>query len=176
MLEPVVQDYIRACTELDREDFCLQVGAPVLVARRVAEEQTFQTASTEMQYARKPVRGKRKRALEPMLRVLELRRDTEGSTGQMGVGRAEENDVVIQDETVSTQHALFFQDVRTGVTMLQDLESTNGTTINGNLLVPGRAVELKDKDEIFFGDAAFVFFTPGGFYDELCRMMAPMLS
>jgi len=176
MLEPIVQDYIGACTKLSREAFCKQVGVPVLVSRTTRDEQTFQLASTEMQYSKagtKPARGKK---LDHQLPVLELRKDSSGPGDQISVGRAEENDIVIHDETVSANHAVFMTEAHTGRLLLQDFESTNGTTINGKLLVPGRALELRDGDELSFGDTVFVFYTPAGLFDELKRMLAPVES
>jgi FHA domain-containing protein len=171
MLEPVVQDYIRACTELDRDAFCQQVGGPVLISKAAKKMQTFQLAATDMHFDRAHSPKPKKANLSHQLPVLELRKDAEGSSGQMGIGRAEENNVVINDETVSQQHAVMFRDARTDITMLQDLESTNGTTINGKLLVPGRAVELRDGDQVSFGDSLYIFFTASGLYDALDQMI-----
>lgn len=167
MLEPVVQDYIRACTELDKDAFCKQVGGPVLISKAAKKLQTFQLAATDMHFDRDHRPKTKKPTLSHQLPILELRKNT----AEMGVGRAEENYVVINDETVSQQHAVLFRDARTDITMLQDLESTNGTNINGKLLVPGRAVELRDGDQLSFGDALFIFFTAAGLYDALDQII-----
>ncbi|MBW1808397.1 MAG: FHA domain-containing protein [Deltaproteobacteria bacterium] len=176
MLEPVVQDYIRACTELDKDAFCMQVGGPVLISKAAKKLQTFQLAATDMHFDRDHRPKAKKANLSHQLPVLELRKDADGPSGQIGVGRAEENTVVINDETVSQQHAVLFRDTRTDITMLQDLESTNGTTINGKLLVPGRAVELRDGDRISFGDSLFIFYTAAGLYDTLDQMINPPIE
>lgn len=50
---------------------------------------------------------------------------------------------------VSRQHALItYQD---GALYIEDLESTNGTRINGFQLIPGRSYRLRDGDELEFG-------------------------
>ena len=55
--------------------------------------------------------------------------------------------------------------------MLQDLDSTNGTSVNNTMLRPGRAEELKEGDTISFGETEFLFFTPGGLYDEIAKLV-----
>jgi hypothetical protein len=169
MLEPTIQDYIKAFIELDHEAFCRQVEVPVLVFRGAEDESTFQQAATQMQYRTRPGGARRGDVdIDHQSPVIELRKPgVEGAT-QFGVGRSEENDLVILDETVSSRHATMFRD-DTGSYMLQDLESTNGTTLNGTLLLPGRAVELRDGDVVSFGDAEYVFFTPLGLWQEIQR-------
>lgn len=172
MLEPIVQDYIRACTEMDRDGFCRRLDAPVLVARTADEIPTFQMAATGMATPERPSpAGRQASLLAPRMPVLELRKASGGEAYELGVGRSEENDVVILDETVSSRHARVIQE-RTGVFMLQDLDSTNGTTLNKRPLLAERAVELRDGDAIAFGDAEYVFFTPGGLYDAIEQMVA----
>jgi len=169
VLEPVVQDYLDASIKLDCEAFCEQVGAPVLIVRRSPQEQTFQLAATQMHDSQKKGHNKRPK-IGHQLPVLELRCGR-GSSGEVSIGRAEENGIMIPDETVSARHARFFRVRTSGVMLLEDLESTNGTTINGKAVLPGRAFELNDGDELTFGDTRFVFFYPRGFYSALQEMM-----
>jgi pSer/pThr/pTyr-binding forkhead associated (FHA) protein len=68
------------------------------------------------------------------------------------IGRAPLNQIVIDHPTVSGQHAVF---LRTGESyLLKDLNSTNGTQINGNFVTDA---ELKDGDTIRFGSVTAVF-------------------
>ena len=61
------------------------------------------------------------------------------------VGRAPSNHIVINHPTVSAQHAAL---LRTGDSYsLKDLNSTNGTQINGDFVTDA---ELKDGDTIRF--------------------------
>jgi pSer/pThr/pTyr-binding forkhead associated (FHA) protein len=171
MLEPLLQDYFRLCAGLDRDAFVKRT-APVLIAKAVRDELTFQAATTEMLGYEKYAQGDDgKSELKHTLPVIELRVNKPSGVQEMSIGRSEENDVVIHDETVSSRHAVFFKEAGSGIYMIYDLESTNGTTINGTALVPGRAVELRDRDNITFGDAEFVFFSPGGLYDEIQRII-----
>ena len=73
------------------------------------------------------------------------------------IGRAPLNDIVIDNPFVSAQHAMLLQ--LGNSYWLKDLNSTNGTYINGLLFTYG---ELKDGDRIRFGSVISV-------YAERCR-------
>ena len=64
------------------------------------------------------------------------------------VGRALDNDVVLNIPFVSDYHLELFQDVE-GNVFMTDLKSSNGTFVNGKRLVG--FVMLRDKDEVFLG-------------------------
>jgi pSer/pThr/pTyr-binding forkhead associated (FHA) protein len=68
------------------------------------------------------------------------------------IGRAPSNDVVIDDPTVSAQHASLTKSP-SGY-RLRDLGSTNGTQINGVSITDA---ELNDGNEIRFGYVTGVF-------------------
>jgi pSer/pThr/pTyr-binding forkhead associated (FHA) protein len=73
------------------------------------------------------------------------------------IGRASLNDIVIDNPVVSAQHAMLS---KVGDTYwLKDLNSTNGTHINGLLFTYG---ELKDGDTIRFASVIAIF-------SERCR-------
>ncbi len=69
------------------------------------------------------------------------------------IGRAEYNDLVIPDESVSTSHAKLLR--REGVWILVDLESTNGTQVDGERIsadtpiAPGTMVRFGDVQVVF---------------------------
>ncbi len=72
--------------------------------------------------------------------------DWTGAQRELVIGRHEACDVVLGDPAVSRRHArLWFRD---GSWVLQDLESTNGTTVNGTRV--GRC-EVRPGDRIVFG-------------------------
>ncbi|MCH9277035.1 FHA domain-containing protein [Bifidobacterium amazonense] len=53
-------------------------------------------------------------------------------TGEsISLGRAASNTVVLDDEFVSSHHARVYQDPATGDWAIEDLNSTNGTVVNG---------------------------------------------
>src|SRR5690349_10631137 len=74
----------------------------------------------------------------------------------VNIGRAEYNDIVLAEESVSTQHAKLQR--REGVWILVDLGSTNGTFVDGEKLsgetpvAPGSTIRLGDASEVFEPD------------------------
>jgi FHA domain-containing protein len=73
--------------------------------------------------------------------------------GGLSVGRSKEADVRIDDRYASSIHARFFS--REGAFYVEDMNSTNGTLLNGATL-QGEA-ELIDGDTVQIGDTAFRF-------------------
>ena len=65
------------------------------------------------------------------------------------VGRGEDNDVVLNDPTISKYHLEIFVDVE-GNVFLTDLESKFGTKVNGKLI--NDSIELNPFDEVTIGD------------------------
>ena len=86
--------------------------------------------------------GRRACSAVPLLLALE-----QAESAQMLLGRHPRCDVVLSDPTVSRRHAqLTFRD---GVWVIQDLVSTNGTTVNG---VPIGRATLHAGDIVALGD------------------------
>ncbi len=76
------------------------------------------------------------------------------------IGRAPSNQIVVDHPSVSAQHAVL---LRTGISYsLKDLNSTNGTQINGDCVTDA---ELKDGDSIRFGSVTAIF---AGVYRKRC--------
>ncbi len=71
--------------------------------------------------------------------------------GLMTIGRARDNDLVLEDGRVSRHHARLQS--RAGSLVLTDLDSTNGTVVNGSRI---REVVLGDGDRIEIGDSVLV--------------------
>ncbi|HUA33944.1 MAG TPA: FHA domain-containing protein [Candidatus Binataceae bacterium] len=71
------------------------------------------------------------------------------------VGSHRSNDIVLDDTTVSRNHATIAR--RLGRFTLTDLDSTNGTIVNGKR-IKGAAI-LKPGDEVRFGAMRFAFLT-----------------
>src|SRR3712207_2671003 len=67
----------------------------------------------------------------------------------MTLGRDNNNDIVLDEPTVSRQHALLLCDAD-GLRLI-DLESTNGTLLNGVPLPPEQPQRLNDGDLIQLG-------------------------
>ncbi len=77
--------------------------------------------------------------------------DWDGGTASLSIGRHHECDVVLSEPVVSRRHALLrFRD---GRWILQDLESRNGTFVNGVRV--GRC-ELRPGDSVALGGTSLV--------------------
>lgn len=79
-------------------------------------------------------------------------RQIEISNDAFSIGRASTNQLHLEDQTVSRDHAVFRYSQ--GMWFLQDQESTRGTYING---IRTDAVRLNDGDEIGIGPFRFQF-------------------
>ncbi len=77
--------------------------------------------------------------------------------GEDVIGRGKGCEIKIDDNFLSHNHARIFKE-KDGF-YLEDLDSTNGTFLNGKEL-KGEAVELLDGDRIMIGQVEFMFLRP----------------
>ena len=61
------------------------------------------------------------------------------------LGRGEDNDIVLYDNAASVQHAKIHYDHLTHIVTIQDLESTNGTFINGKRIHNPQILQHDDQ-------------------------------
>jgi len=84
--------------------------------------------------------------------------------GRTRIGRDAHNEIVIQDDTISSEHAVI--QLEGGRYWLEDLRSTNGTKHRDTRLAAGQRVPLKGGDHIRFADVDLMFvaagYVPGG--------------
>ena len=71
------------------------------------------------------------------------------------IGRGTDTDIRLTDHAVSRRHAEIR--IANGATMLNDLQSTNGTTVNG---VTVTTTALSDGDEIRIGETVLTYRAP----------------
>ncbi|HZW12833.1 MAG TPA: FHA domain-containing protein [Noviherbaspirillum sp.] len=65
---------------------------------------------------------------------------------RISIGRAPQNDIVLEDQAISSEHAVIA--IVQGDALLEDLDSTNGTKVNGQ---PVKKHFLHDGDLIELG-------------------------
>jgi len=70
------------------------------------------------------------------------------------IGRNPTTDVTLLDENISREHALILFDADAGTYTIEDLQSTNGTKVNGKGV---RSQALVHGDEIQIGHTVFRF-------------------
>ncbi len=74
------------------------------------------------------------------------------------IGRNPTTDITLLDEGISREHAIILFDVETSTYTIEDLQSTNGTKVNGKRV---RSAKLCHGDEIELGHTRFRFDLPG---------------
>ena len=67
------------------------------------------------------------------------------------MGRSSHNDIQINDIMVSRKHLKIFSTGR--AFFIEDLRSTNGTFLNGEMIIPGECYELRESDTIVIGNS-----------------------
>jgi pSer/pThr/pTyr-binding forkhead associated (FHA) protein len=70
------------------------------------------------------------------------------------IGRNPTTDVTLLDENISREHAIILFDSQHDSYTIEDLQSTNGTKVNGKGV---RSHDLDPGDEIQIGHTRFVF-------------------
>jgi hypothetical protein len=79
------------------------------------------------------------------VRSLEIRADT------IHIGRAPENDIQIDDSSVSRKHLIIRWKLNKA--FITDLKSKNGTIVNGKKIPPGHEIEVKEGIPVGIGKA-----------------------
>ncbi len=70
------------------------------------------------------------------------------------IGRNPTTDITLLDENISREHAIILFDPDTNIYVIEDLQSTNGTKVNGKGI---RSHDLEEGDEIQIGHTRFNF-------------------
>jgi hypothetical protein len=164
----ILQDFIRLVLEIDRDGFNRRVEVPVLISEFPPAGFALRESQTRLLKENKRTPLSRSLILKGhQLPTREVRQVRPGPSGQVRLGREPDNDLVIGDSTVSSHHAVFIGDVRTGTCQLVDIGSKNGTQVNDTRLIVGKQVVLFDGDLLTFGDSSHLFFYSGGLYDVI---------
>jgi hypothetical protein len=100
-------------------------------------------------------------ATDPLVLTVEK---SQGSANPfaMGVtiGRVENNDIFVDDASVSRFHAWLQHDERKNEWLVCDAESKNGSWLDGNKLSPNQKVKVVDGSLLRLGDAELRFLLP----------------
>ncbi len=70
------------------------------------------------------------------------------------IGRNPTNDITLVDDGISREHTMILFDADEGGYVIEDLQSTNGTKVNGKRV---RSAPLSDGDEVEIGHTNFLF-------------------
>lgn len=97
------------------------------------------------------------RAFLLVLRGPERGREYEIKTNPTIIGRDEKADVVLTADCVSRRHSLIAY--KDGGYFLKDMDSTNGTKLNGSFISRGKEEPVTNEDRIELGDVLLQFFS-----------------
>ena len=111
------------------------------------------------------------RKRHPPVRFMPIRRpkqeEDQPADPWLSIGRMSDSDIMINDYTISKQHARLREDTSNGVFQLEALGSTNGTWHNQTKIDPHAHVILRSGDQVRFGRHIFTFLNARRFYDFL---------
>lgn len=93
--------------------------------------------------------------------------DTMNAVLEVSIGRTPNNDIVIDDESVSRFHAVIGLDEKSGQWSLSDMGSSNGTFVRGERITPEAPFALGDEEALLFGSVSARFLTPHAFFRYL---------
>jgi hypothetical protein len=152
----------------DRAGFLAQVRSPLLVWESPPAQ------SHELQWVtHSGVCSQRPTSSDPLIfevRKVEHARPS-GLAFGITLGRAANNDIMLDDSTVSRFHASFQQEERTGVWYLNDAESQNGSFVEGARVSPRLPAPLTSGASLGFGDVRVLFLMPESFVDWVFSRM-----
>jgi hypothetical protein len=86
----------------------------------------------------------------------------------LSVGRLPDNDLVIDDPSVSKRHAQLSWDGSQQRCRVEDLGSLNGTSLNG-VMLRRREAPLNDGDLLVFGDTGYLYMLTETLHGRLAR-------
>lgn len=87
------------------------------------------------------------------------------------IGRSPDSDIVFATTAISKLHAYIFESEDGYSYEIIDADSTNGTRVNDEELVPFQGQPLVNLDRVDFGRVIrAVYFTPRGFYEFLQQL------
>jgi hypothetical protein len=168
MLSAHVSRYLRNRGEFERS------LAPALLvfspppAPEPGEEEGDEYLMRTVTHAGAPTLGCREPVVFP---VLKSRTNAFGRG--ITVGRTGNNDVVLDDGSVSRFHAWFARPEGQEGFLLTDAGSKNGSWVGGVRLTPRQAVSVKDGVRLRFGQVEVAFYTASSFVRMLTVRMAP---
>ncbi len=154
-----LQDFLEDSLELDEESFRKRHGNAFLLhggAIRLSAE-VKHTETGGALGGRKKVKFSRPRTDYLVFPV--RKRGESSSSGFISVGRAEKNDVVVPDVSLTRVHA-FFKQSDDGRFFFLDGASKNGTFLNDEIVPAwgeGEPAELASGDRVRFGSMEFTF-------------------
>ncbi len=154
---------------LEGADFVLKVGPIALIQQPTAPD-SLAPAPAPVDPETAPLPTLNSETAKPLVRfgdllVVTFADPSPGGAVQFEIGRDPENDLVVQDPSVSGRHASIQWDGQRGI--IVELGSVNGTFINLQKIWARAA--LTTGDRLSFGRSTFVYLLAADFRKQLRR-------
>lgn len=171
-----LQTYLTHRRDLTKKAFMQRFNHPFLVeelVQRGSGEKNFEFAT--LQISKEEVKSllgltPGGTAKNQVRRV--VKRASNAFEGMINVGRAGNNDVVLDYQAISKFHAYFTKDPSGDIFYVTDADSTNGTFVNGQQLQPHQKHRLSEGDVLSFArQAELRYYSSGGFYEMLSLLV-----
>jgi hypothetical protein len=148
-----LDEYVRELKRDGEAAFRSRHGSPVLIVTQAGGDLHGGTAENTVMASSS---GWRLQELTLLNRVFRIQKGTFDIPGPVTLGRAENSDISISEESISKRHCSF-EPSASGVT-LTDLGSTNGTSVDGKAIHGPHL--LKGGEVLAVGNFSFLFQTP----------------
>ena len=170
--------YRQDADTLSVHGFTMRWPTPTLLLRYVAEgeltdhsrgpEGTMRHSQRRTLKARleQPVGPGRRRVGVERIAAVRAGPDSEISASYL-IGRDTRCDVLLNDYTISAEHARMHHIPQIGRWMIEDLGSTNKTFVNGSELPPFERGLLTSLDEVQMGRMVFLYLEPRDLFEYL---------
>jgi hypothetical protein len=159
-------DWGDVCAQTDAEQLAATVAGGFLVCRPSSALQVPEKPQATMRVNVKMIEAAKRGEFHRECPAWALRRSEESVYSFISVGRTDNCDVTIPDESISKLHAIIRDGGAAGFTV-QDAGSRNKTFVDG-IEAPRRGagdpIELRSGTEIRFGAIETVYFTADDFY------------
>jgi pSer/pThr/pTyr-binding forkhead associated (FHA) protein len=161
-------EYVGLAEQTSREEFAARFPLGFLIGKAPPAPPRHQHVT--MGFANTAVYGKTRAAVAAVARAtgaplaLEVRKVQPQFPAMITVGRTPNNDIAVDDLTVSKFHA-YFRVSDEGVD-LTDAGSKNGTWLNGLPLAAKTPAPVRSGDVIRFAQSAFKFLSPGDSWEH----------
>ncbi|MFP2931597.1 FHA domain-containing protein [Pyxidicoccus sp. 3LG] len=167
LLSAHVSRYLRNRGEFERNlPPALLVFSPSPVARATEGDEEYRLKTVTN--AGTPTLGASEVVVFPLLKSR-----TNAFGRGITVGRTGNNDVVLDDGSVSRFHAWFGREEGQEGFLLTDAGSKNGSWVGGARLTPRKPVAVEDGARLRFGQVEVAFYTASSFVRMLAVRMAP---
>jgi hypothetical protein len=165
-----LDEYIRELKRDGEAAFRPRYTTPMLIVTQAAGELKDKAAASEATVMASSS-GWRMQELSLLNRVYPVAKGTFAPPGPVTLGRTDNSDVSIPEESISKRHCTF--EIAADGILLTDCGSTNGTSVNGTPLMPNAPHRLTGGETLAVGNFSFLFHTAESFLAYVSQLSGP---